>query len=159
LQAQGHDRLIGLQFGLQLGLRFAPQRPANPLSRISHELGQDVGVLRGHADLGVTEDLHYDALINALGEQQRGRSVPGIVNPHTPDSGGFEQRVPFVPVSVGANRPPVGLAPDEIAIVPGWPSGHALMELVGAMSFERCDELGWERDCAPALVGFQFGEP
>ena len=58
-----------------------------------------------------------------------------------------------------ADRPSVGLAPDEIAIVPGWPSGNALVELGGAMSFERCDELGWERDRAPALVGFQFGEP
>jgi len=54
---------------------------------------------------------------------------------------------------------PLGLAPDEIAVVPGWPSGHTLVELGGAMVFERCDELGWERDRALALVGFQFGEP
>jgi hypothetical protein len=57
-----------------------------------------------------------------------------------------------------ANRPPVGLTPYEVALVPGWPSSHALMELGGPVRFEGCDERGRERDSAPALVRLNLGE-
>ena len=67
----------------------------------------------------MAEYLHHHALINALSKQQSGRGVPGIMNPHPSDPGCFQQGIPFVPVGVGADRPPVGLAPDEIAVVPG----------------------------------------
>jgi hypothetical protein len=80
-------------------------------------------------------------LINALSKQQGGRGVPGIMNAHPADSGGFEQSIPFVPVGVGADRPPVGLAPDEVAVVPGWPCGHAFLELGGSVRFECRHEL------------------
>jgi len=106
----------------------------------------------------VAGDLHYDALINALSKQQSGRGVPGIMNPHPADSGGFEQIIPFVPVGVGADWPPVGLAPDEVAVVPDWPRGHAFLELGGPVCFESRHELRWERDRASALGGFQLGE-
>jgi hypothetical protein len=107
----------------------------------------------------VAEYLYYDALVHALGEQQCGRRVSSIVHPHPTDSGGCEQGIPFVPVGVGADRPPVGLAPDEIAVVPGWPSGHAFVQLGGPVRFECRHELERQRDCAPALVRFQLGEP
>jgi hypothetical protein len=67
----------------------------------------------------MSEDLHHDALINALSKQQSGRGVPGIMNPHPADSSGFEQILPFVPVGMRADGPPVGLTPDEVAAVPG----------------------------------------
>ena len=44
-------QVVGLQFGLQLSLRVAPQRPADFLGCVGHDLGQDVGVPGGHADL------------------------------------------------------------------------------------------------------------
>jgi hypothetical protein len=48
-----------------------------------------MGALGRHADLGVAEDLHDDTLIDALGEQQGGRGVPGVMDPHVTDTGGF----------------------------------------------------------------------
>ena len=57
-----------------------------------------------------------------------------------------------------ADRPPVGLAPDEVALLPSWPGGHALVKLSGPACFECRDERGGERDGAPALVGLEFGE-
>src|SRR5215831_15707912 len=80
------------------------------------------------------------------------------MNPHPADSGGFEQIIPFVPVGVGADGPSIGLTPDEVAVVPGWPSGHAFLELGGPVRFECRHELRRERDRAPALGGFQLGE-
>src|SRR5690348_10655202 len=106
----------------------------------------------------MTEYLHHDALINTLSKQQSGRGVPGIMNSHPADSGGFEQIIPFVPVGGGADWPPVGLAPDEVTVVPGWPCGHAFLELGGPVRFEGHPELRWERDHAPALGRFQLGE-
>jgi hypothetical protein len=67
----------------------------------------------------VAKDLHHRALVDALGEQQGGGCVPGIMNADLPDSGRFEQTSPFVPVGVLADRPSVGLAPDEVAVAPG----------------------------------------
>ena len=106
----------------------------------------------------MAEDLHHDALIDALGEQQGGRGMPGVMNANPADSGRFQQSFPFVPVGVVANRPAVGLAPDEVAVVPGWPGGHALLELGGPVRFECRDEWGRKRDSAPALVGLKLGE-
>src|SRR5215468_1844590 len=106
----------------------------------------------------MAEDLHDDALIDALGEQQRGRGVTGVVDAHPADSGRFQQGMPFVPVGMIANRPPAGLAPYEVALVPAWPGGHALVELGGPVRFEGRDERGGERDSAPALVGLELGE-
>src|SRR6185437_16940393 len=54
--------------------------------------------------------------------------------------------------------PPVGLAPDEVTVLPCWPSGHAFLELGGTVGLERCHERGRERDRAPALVRFQLSE-
>jgi len=58
-------------------------------------------------------------LVDALSEKERGRCVPGVVNSDLADARGFEQCLPFVPIGGCADRPPVGLAPDEIAVVPG----------------------------------------
>src|SRR5262249_19819452 len=80
------------------------------------------------------------------------------MNPHPADSGAFEQVIPFVPVGVGADCPPVGLAPDKVAVVPGCPYGLAFLELGGPVRFEYRHELRRERDRAPALGGFQLGE-
>lgn len=99
----------------------------------------------------MAQDLHHNALIDAQGEQQGGSGVPGIMDPDLADSGRFEQSSPFVPVGVVTDRPPVGLAPDEIVIVPGWPGGHALVKLSGPVCLERRDELGRKRDGPPAL--------
>ena len=106
----------------------------------------------------MAEDLHDDALIDALGEQQCCRGVAGVVDTHPADSGRFQQGMPFVPVGVVANRPPVGLAPYEVALMPAGPGGHALVELGGPVRFEGRDERGGERDSAPALVGLELGE-
>jgi hypothetical protein len=116
---------------LQLSSRLAPQRPSDSLGRIGHNLRQDVSVLGGHADLRVAQDLHHNALVNTLGEHEGGGGVPGVMDPHPADTGGFQQGMPFVSVGMGADRPPVGLAPDEVAITPGWSGRHALMELAG----------------------------
>jgi hypothetical protein len=80
------------------------------------------------------------------------------MNADLADSGRFEQSPPFVPVGVVTDRPSVGLAPDEAAVAPGWPGGHALVKLGGPVCFERHDELGRKRDGAPALIGLEFGE-
>jgi hypothetical protein len=39
----------------------------------------------------VAEDLHDYTLVDALGEQEGGRGVPSVVNPHIPNTGRFEQ--------------------------------------------------------------------
>ena len=101
-----------------MGFTVTPQRPADPLGCVRHDLWQEMGVFRGHADLRATEGLHHNALVNALSKQERGRGVPGIMDPYPADTSGFEQGIPFVPVGVGADWPPVGLAPDEITVVP-----------------------------------------
>lgn len=84
--------------------------------------------------------------------------MPSVVNPHLAYARCLEQRSLFVPVGVGADRPPVGLASHEVTIVPGWPGVHPLVELGGPVGFECCDKLGRERNRAPALVGFWLGE-
>ena len=115
-------------------------------------------VATGHADLRMAEDLHDYALIDALGEQERGRGMPSVVDT---DAAGFRllsTRRSTRPSSVIANRPPVGLAPYEVALMPGWPGGHALVELGGPVRFEGRDERRRERDSAPALVGLNLGE-
>lgn len=117
-----------------------------------------MGVATGHADLRVAKDLHHHALVDALREQQGGSRVPGVMNANLADSGRSEQRSPFIPVGVVTDRPSVGLAPDEVAVVPGWPGGHALKKLGGPVRLERRDELGWQRYRAPALIGLEFGE-
>jgi hypothetical protein len=73
------------------------------------------------------------------------------MNAHPADSGSFEQLIPFVPVGAGADWPPVGLTPDEVAVLPGRPSGHAFLELGGSVRFECRYELRGKRDRAPAL--------
>ena len=42
----------------------------------------------------LTEDLHHDTLVNALGEQESGRGVPGVMHSHLTDSGHLEQHSP-----------------------------------------------------------------
>ena len=106
----------------------------------------------------MAEDLHHNALVNTLGEQEGGGGVPGVMDPHPTDTGCFQQGLPFVPVGMGADRPPIGLAPDEVAITPGSPGRHALMELDGPVRSERRYELGREGDRPSAFVGFRFGE-
>lgn len=69
-----------------------------------------------------------------------------------------EKGFPLVPVSMGTDGPPVGLAPDEITVAPGRTDGHALLELSRPVSLERRYQLRRKRDRAPALVGFQLGE-
>jgi len=44
-----------------------------------------VRIARCHADLGVTEDLHHHALVDALSQQQGGSGVPGIMKPRIAD--------------------------------------------------------------------------
>ena len=85
----------------------------------------------------MAEYLHHNALINALSKQQSGRGVPGIMNPHPADSDGFEQIIPFVPVGVGADGPPVGLTPDEVTVVPARPDSHPFLDLGRPVSLER----------------------
>jgi hypothetical protein len=75
----------------------------------------------------VAEYLHHDALVNALGQQESGRGVPGVMNPHPADTGRCQQGIPFVPVSMSADRAPVGLAPDEIAACASWPASDSLV--------------------------------
>ena len=70
----------------------------------------------------MAEDLHDDTLIDALGEQQSGRGVSGVVYPSVTNTGRFEQGLPFVPVSMVTDRPAVALAPDKIGVFPGWPA-------------------------------------
>src|SRR5215469_8277530 len=60
--------------------RVAPQRLANAVGSIDHDLGKHVRILGSHADLRVAEDLHDDALVDSLGEQERCRGMPGIVH-------------------------------------------------------------------------------
>jgi hypothetical protein len=66
----------------------------------------------------MTKDLHDDALVNALGEEQGSSRVPGVVYAHLADTSRFEQGPPLVPVGVGADWVAVGLGPDEIAFLP-----------------------------------------
>ena len=44
-----------------------------------------------YADLGVAEDLHHHALVDALGEQQGGSCVAGVMNANWADSGRVQQ--------------------------------------------------------------------
>jgi hypothetical protein len=46
--------------------RWAPQGAGHPPGRVPAQLGRDVGVALGLADLGVTEDLLDDADADAL---------------------------------------------------------------------------------------------
>ena len=62
---------------MQLASRGAPQRLADAAGGVGHDLRQDVGVAGDHADLRVTEDLHHDLLINALGASVTGRKGGG----------------------------------------------------------------------------------
>ena len=59
---------LRLQSGLQLASGRASERPADAVGGVGHDLRQDVGVAGGHADLRVAENLHYDALVGAVGE-------------------------------------------------------------------------------------------
>jgi hypothetical protein len=93
----------------------------------------------------VAEDLHDNALIDALREQKSGSGVPGVMDAHLPDTGRIEQHSPFGPVGMVPDRPTVSLAPDEIAVVPRWPGGHALVELSGPMCPERTPASWWRR--------------
>ena len=67
--------------------------------------------------------------------------MPGVTNADPADSDRCERGSPFVPVGVVADRPSVGLAPDEAAVAPGWPGDHAFVKLGGPVGFERDDEL------------------
>jgi hypothetical protein len=126
-----------LQFGLQLASRLTPQCLADLVGRVGHHLGQYMRIPGRHGDLGVAEYLHHYTLVDALGKQQRGRGVPCVVYASVADSSDLEERFPLVLVGVGADRMTIGLAPDESAVVPGWPGSHALLELRGPVRFER----------------------
>lgn len=88
---------IGLQFGLQLGSRVAPQRPPDSLGCVGHELRHYVRVHGHHADLLVTKHLHDHALVNALGEQEGGGGVPGVMNAYLADTSRLEQGLSSLP--------------------------------------------------------------
>jgi len=80
-----------VQLQLQLAARVAPQRLANAVGSIGHDLGKHVSVLGSHPDLGVAEDLHDHALVDSLGEQKSCGSVPGVVHAGIPDASRPEQ--------------------------------------------------------------------
>jgi len=101
----------------------------------------------------VAEDLHYDALINALSKQQSGRGVPGIMNPHPADSAALSRSFHSSQSAWAPIGRPLGWHQTKS------PScqigrGHAFLELGGPVCFESRHELRWERDRA----GFQLGE-
>ena len=115
--------------GLQLDSRLAPECPGDALSRIGHQLRQDMRLTACHTDLRVAEDVHHHTLIDSLGQQERGGRMPGRRAPAHYGTGRFQQGLPLVPVSVGTDRPPVRLAPHEVAVFPARPGGHAFSEL------------------------------
>lgn len=75
---------------MQLALLLSPQSTANPVRRVGHNLRQHVRIAGGHADLGVSQDPHHDTLINSLRKQERGRGVPGVMEPGIADASGLE---------------------------------------------------------------------
>ena len=58
----------------------------------------------------MAEDSHHDALVDALGQEQRGGGVAGVMQPGIADPGRLEQRFPFAPVGAGIDRLAGGLA-------------------------------------------------
>ena len=92
-----------------------------------------MGILGRHADLRVAKDLHHYPLVDPLGEQERGRSMPRIVNPSVSYTSGLEQSFPLGPVGVVAYWTAVRLAPDEVVVFPDRPGGQPLFELRGPM--------------------------
>jgi hypothetical protein len=115
-------------------------------------------IARRHADLGVAEDLHYHALVDALGQQQGGNGVPGIMKPRITDVDRFEHGFPFTPISPRIDRAAIGLAPYEIIVLPRGPGRHPLRELSRTMQPEGSDQRRGNGDHAAALGRLEFGQ-
>ena len=85
--------------------------------------------------------------------------MAGVVHTGISYPGCLKQSFPFVPVGMGTDRAAVGLAPAEVAVLPGWSGDHAFFKLGGAVGPEGDRQLRGERDRADALVRFEGGEP
>jgi hypothetical protein len=89
----------------------------------------------------MAQDLHHDALVDALGQKQRGGCVAGVMQPVTADPGRLEQRFPFTAVGAGIDRPAGGLSPDEPAVMPEGPGGLPFGSLGDLVIAQRSNQL------------------
>lgn len=93
-----------------------------------------------------------NALVHALGQQQSGGYVPGVVHTGISDTCSLEQYLPFVRVRMGADWTAITLAPHEVRVLPGRSRDHAFFELSSPMRLKRRHQLRRERDRAHTLV-------
>jgi hypothetical protein len=78
----------------------------------------DVRVALGGRDTGVAQELLDDADADALLDEERGRSAPGIVEASVTDVGLLRDGFPLSPVFGAADRAVVVLAEAEVMILP-----------------------------------------
>lgn len=88
------------------------------------------------------EDFHNGPGGDALGEQERGRRVPDVVEPQTGGRARPPSDAPEVPVDDvgGAERAPLHGAEHESAVLPPGAGRHAFLDLAGAVRAERPDD-------------------
>ncbi len=131
----------------QDGDQLTPQRPSDPFGGIALEFGRDVAVgAEGERYLRVAEDLHGHPRRHTLAEQERGRRVPGVVQPRVPHAGVGEQVLPGGVVGAGVDGAPMGLGEDQPVILPLAAGAQPLGGLLGAVRAQRLDQLRWEAD-------------
>jgi hypothetical protein len=75
----------GLQFGLQLPSSKTPQRLVHTLARVLHLKRGHVGITLGCRHPGMAKNLLNYADMHPLRDQQRGGSMPGVVDSGIPD--------------------------------------------------------------------------
>jgi len=111
-----------------------------------------VGV-RGGAHLRVSEELHDDPRMDALGQQERRGGVPAVVQPDVADARLVQGSLPGVAVRLPLDRLPVGLRENQVVVLPRRAGRDPLLELCGAVGAQRLDELAGQRQGPPAAVG------
>jgi len=85
-----------------------------------------MGVPLCDPNVGVSEDLHYDANVDALFEEQGRRRMPAIVQAGIPDAGRRQERLPFGEVVAWVDGLAVRAAEDEVVVLPGVAGRHAV---------------------------------
>jgi hypothetical protein len=117
------------------------QQGAHPVGRFAGEGRHDVAVdVHGGAHLAVAEQLHDDAWVDVLAQQESGGRVPAVVQPDVANPGLLQQPRPVVVVGLLVDRPAVGLGEDEVLVVPLGAGQHPLAELGGLVPVQLGDQ-------------------
>jgi hypothetical protein len=115
----------------------APECVPHPLCGLVSQLGDDMRVrAQGQADLRVPEDLHHDPSGYTLLQQQRGRGMPGVVQPGVADPCRLQDCLPIQPVPPRVDGAAIGLAEDEASVLSRVGRGQSLLRLPCPMSAE-----------------------